>query len=385
VPDGLAGPKQGRVLMTTDAVGGVWRYTLDLAAGFAARGIGTVLAALGPSPGRSQLKEVRDAGLELVETGLALDWTADSPAELAAVIGELQALARGERVAGVHLHAPALAGPAGWAMPVVAVAHSCVATWWRAVHGGALPADFRWRTEATAAGLRTADAVIAPSAAHAAAVREVYGPVAVRVVWNGSDLALEPSPAGRGGQGEGGPLSPTFPALTPTLSRREREAGAVLTAGRLWDEGKNVSALDRAAPFLGAPIRAAGPVRGPNGAAIDLPHLHLLGNLDPAGMAEAYTSASVFASMARYEPFGLSVLEAARAGMRLVLSDIPSFRELWDGAAIFVRDEAELLPALRRALDETGNGGAQARAAHYTMRATVDDTLAVHRSVGALA
>jgi len=40
-------------------------------------------------------------------------------------------------------------------------------------------------------------------------------------------------------------------------------------------------------------------------------------------------------SPALYEPFGLSVLEAASAGCALLLSDIPTFRELWDGAAIF--------------------------------------------------
>ncbi|MBV8912277.1 MAG: glycosyltransferase [Acetobacteraceae bacterium] len=167
-----------------------------------------------------------------------------------------------------------------------------------------------------------------------------------------------------------------------SCGRRER---AVLIAGRLWDEGKNAAALDRIAPALDAPVRAAGPVRGPNGAAIDLHNLHLLGTLDALAMAEAYASATVYASMARYEPFGLSVLEAARAGLRLVLADIPSLRELWDGAASFVREEPELLPALAAALRAEGDGGAQSRAARYTVDAMVEGTLAVHRAVGALA
>jgi glycosyltransferase involved in cell wall biosynthesis len=47
-------------------------------------------------------------------------------------------------------------------------------------------------------------------------------------------------------------------------------------------------------------------------------------------------NAAIFVSPARYEPFGLSVLEAATVGCALVLSDIPTFRELWDGAALFV-------------------------------------------------
>ena len=45
---------------------------------------------------------------------------------------------------------------------------------------------------------------------------------------------------------------------------------------------------------------------------------------------------AVFVSPALYEPFGLAVLEAAQAGCALVLSDIPTFRELWDGVALFV-------------------------------------------------
>lgn len=354
MPDGLIFRDRNGVLMTTDAVGGVWRYTLDLARGFAARGIPVTVAVLGPEPDPAQRGEA--SGLALIETGLALDWTAADPASLAATTTALRALARQVGAGSVHLHAPALAGPARWAMPVVAVAHSCVATWWRAVRGGALPADFHWRTAATRAGLVAADAVIAPSQAHARAIQSVYGDVAVEAVHNGiARSAAEPGETER----------------------------AVLTAGRLWDEGKNAAALDRVATLLDAPIRAAGPLCGPNGASIALPNLHHLGTLDRDGMDAAYAGATVFASLARYEPFGLSVLEAASAGMRLVLSDIPSFRELWDGAATFVADEASLLAALQQALAQQGDGGARDRALAYTLDATVERTLAIHRRVGA--
>jgi glycosyltransferase involved in cell wall biosynthesis len=37
-----------------------------------------------------------------------------------------------------------------------------------------------------------------------------------------------------------------------------------------------------------------------------------------------------------YEPFGLSILEAALLGCALVVGNIPSLRELWDEAAWFV-------------------------------------------------
>ena len=355
MPEGLIPRDRRGVLMTTDAVGGVWRYTLDLARGFIQRGIPVTIAVLGPAPDAAQRREA--SGLSLVSTGLALDWTAESRITLMASVEALRSLAARIGAASVHLHAPALAGVARWGVPVVAVAHSCVATWWRAVRGGELPDDFRWRTQATQAGFAVADAVISPTRAHADAVRAVYGDLPIEIVRNGA----APTPA-------------------PAWIERER---AVLTAGRLWDEGKNVAALDRAAAGLDDPVRAAGPVTGPNGAAIALPNLDLLGSLDPAGMARAYAAASVYASPAAYEPFGLSVLEAALAGMRLVLSDIPSFRELWDGAATFVADDAALLPTLQRALaDEPG--GAQARARRYTAAAMIEGTLAVHRRVGAV-
>jgi glycosyltransferase involved in cell wall biosynthesis len=53
---------------------------------------------------------------------------------------------------------------------------------------------------------------------------------------------------------------------------------------------------------------------------------------------------------ARYEPFGLVALEAAMAGCALVLGDIPSLREVWGDAALFVNPEEddELRDAIER-------------------------------------
>src|SRR3546814_15067984 len=52
-------------------------------------------------------------------------------------------------------------------------------------------------------------------------------------------------------------------------------------------------------------------------------------------MAAWRERAGIFVSPSLYEPFGLAVLEAAMSGCALLLSDIPTFRELWDGAAVF--------------------------------------------------
>jgi len=355
-----------RVLITSDAVGGVWRYALDLAKGLCAADIGVVLAAVGPDPGPAQAAEA-DAvdGLELIRTGLPLDWTADGPAAVREAGGALAELARDRRVDLVHLNSAAYAASIRFPVPVVGVAHSCVATWWRAVKGGtALPEDFRWRTELTGEGYRACQTVLAPSRAFAAATAEAYGLPAPQLVHNGR--------------------APTIPAAA------EPGPVFVFTAGRLWDEGKNVAALDAAAARLRLPVAAAGPLCGPNGETLAFPNLQPLGTLDEAGMAQRLARRPIFVSAALYEPFGLAVLEAAAAGCALVLSDIPTFRELWTGAAVFVRPHdhqalAEAVEALAESelLRERYGAAAAAHARRYSLPATVAGVLAAYRRAAA--
>ena len=338
--------RPARVLMTADAVGGVWQYSLELARGFATQGIAPVLAVLGPVPSATQLLEAAALPpLRLIPTQLPLEWTATAPESLHAAADFLAELALSCGADSIHLHTPALVGNAAWPAPVVAVAHSCVGTWWRAVRGGGpLPRDFAWRAAAVADGLLRVDAVIAPSRSFAALLRRVYRverPIAV--VHNGRRAQRVPS----------------------TDRRR-----AVLTAGRLWDGGKNVAMLDRAAARLDAPVYAAGPLEGPNGAAIRFSHLHALGSLNAPQLAAQYASIQLFAAPSLYEPFGLSVLEAAQAGMALALADIPTFRELWDGAALFVdpADANAWVATLSALLDDAALRTRLATAAHASAR-----------------
>ena len=330
MPDGLSGAAP-RLLLTTDAVGGVWRYSVDLARGLSELGVEVVLAVLGPAANDRQREEVRDIGrLSLVQTGLPLDWTAENRAALDAAAERLAGLAALVGTRSVHLHAPALVGSARWPVPVVAVCHSCVGTWWRAMRAGAPPEDFAWRIAAAGEGLRRAAAVIAPSAAQAEAMRAVYGPLDVLTVHNG------------------------LPQSAPAPGSRPR---AVLAAGRLWDEAKGLAVVDAVAAGVRAPVRAAGAIAGPGGNRVSFGNIELLGTLDAQEMERAYAGASVFVSMAQYEPFGLAVLEAARAGLRLVLSDIPTFRELWDGVAIFVKGPEALAAALTEGPGRDGRSG----------------------------
>jgi len=335
-----------RILLTTDAVGGVWTYSLDLARELSRNGIEIVLAVLGPPPGEAALDAARAIpNLELVDTGLPLDWLAESPEDVLEAGASLAALARESGCALVQLHTPALAAARAFDVPVISVHHSCLATWWQAVRGDAeMPEDFRWRSALVARGIAASSELVAPTTAHAHAIADAYAlsapPLVIR---NGR----EPAP--------------------PPAAIDDQPPPFIFTSGRLWDEGKNLASLARAAALIPTPIAVAGATESPQGETIELPALRLLGSL-PEGMMRQWLSlASGYVSVALYEPFGLGVLEAAQAGCPLVLSDIPSFRELWAGAAIFVPpdDEQEIARSLAMVMADEGLRDRLSRRARY--------------------
>lgn len=336
-----------RLLMTADAVGGVWRYVTDLARALRPHGVETTLAVLGPA---DDLPAV-EGDMEVVRTGLPLDWLCDGPEPVRAAGRAVADLARELRADVVQLNSPALAAAARWPAPVLAVAHGCTATWWNAAHGRAPDPAYRWHGELMRAGLLAADAAVAPSAAFADDLRRTYAlPAAPLAVHNGR-------PTGEVGRGAPAPHA--------------------FTAGRLWDRVKNTDVLDRVAARLSAPFVAAGPVAAPHGETVNPAHLRLLGTLSDEAVAAELARRPVFVSAAVFEPFGLAVLEAAAAGCALVLSDIPTFRELWDGAAVFVpaQDEEAIADAIEALLsDPDGRAefgeAARRRASRYTPGAT---------------
>ena len=324
-----------RLLMTADRVGGVWQYATGLARDLVSAGWAVDVAVLGPSPAMPHGGD----GVTVLDTGLPLDWLAADTRDVVAAAGAIARLARERGADLVQLNQPALA-VADYDMPVLAVAHSCVASWWDAVEGGALPALLAWQSELTTRGLLRADAVVCPSQAFADATRRLHAlPVPPVVIHNGRSL-----PHASGALHDG-----------------------AFTAGRLWDRGKNVATLDRAAARLGIPFRAAGATSGPHGEHVHPAHLHLLGQVDDAVIADCLSARPIFASAALYEPFGLAVLEAALSGCPLVLSDIPTFRELWEGVATFVpaRDSDGFVVAIEALAGDATLRAARGNLAHH--------------------
>jgi glycosyltransferase involved in cell wall biosynthesis len=356
-------PPSLRILAAVDAGGSGWNYGLDLAAGLSRLGVETGLATIGTPPSAEQKQAAaRVRMLETVETGLALDrFDADRRA-LAAAGAALARIARAAGADLVQLEHAGLAADTRFEMPVVVAHHHCVATWWEAVHGGPLPAQLAWRAGLVRAGLEAADAVVAPSAAFAAQMRRLYR------------LAAPPHVVHRG--------------RAPRPLRSVAPHDFVLTAGRLWDRGKNLATLDAAAAGLDVPVHAAGPLSGPDRAGVMFDHLHCLGTLGEEALARSLSARPVFVSAALYEPFGIAVLEAAAAGCALILSDIPSFRELWSEVAIFVpaRDERAFGDAIGALVGDDFERAvlgraARERAALYTPDAMAAQMAALYRSL----
>lgn len=317
-----------RVLMTADAVGGVWQYSVDLATALGDRGIETTLAIMGPRMTEAQSDELVRRNLRFVEAPYKLEW-ADSPWDDVARAGEwLLSLESVLHPDIVHLNGFCHASLPWKSVPIV-VAHSCVRSWWRAVHGVAAPSEWDRYGAAVASGLRAARLVVAPSCAMLAALHDEYGSFgSARVISNGRESVDQ--------------MRGECPIKTDM----------VFSAGRLWDKAKNVAALRDVSHELPWRVFVAGETDSQGGVASG-PNITFLGHLTSAAIARWHARAAIYALPARYEPFGLSVLEAAAAGCALVLGDIPSLRENWSEAALFVPpgERRALASAIRALID----------------------------------
>jgi glycosyltransferase involved in cell wall biosynthesis len=322
------------VMMTADPVGEVWAYALNLASSLAALGVRTTLATMGDAMGGPQRDAAaRIPGLKLIESRFKLEWMEDPWAELSTAGDWLLGLEERECPDVVHLNGYALAA-LGWHAPRLAVAHSCVLSWWKAVLGEQAPPKYQRYRQAVASGLRAADAVVAPTRAMLHSLREHYAaPNRGRVIPNGTSLER-------------------FSAA--------RKEPFILAAGRLWDEAKNLSALAAVAPHLPWPVYLAGSSEHPDGASRRHEGVRTLGWLEPGSLRGWMARASIYVLPARYEPFGLSVLDAALSGCALVLGDIPSLREIWQDNAVFVPPDDE--QALRRAIERLAHNDSQRHA-----------------------
>ncbi|MBI2433254.1 MAG: glycosyltransferase [Candidatus Hydrogenedentes bacterium] len=315
-----------RVLMTTDTLSGVWTYCTELIQALRPE-VEVVLATMGRPLSNEQWAAVDRLGIEVQESTFKLEWMEDPWQEVEQAGLWLLELERKPQPQVVHLN-QFVFGALPWQCPALVAGHCCVYSWWRAVHKSDPPPQWGNYRRRVREGLQSAAHVVAPSCAMLADLQRLYGPLQrTSVVYNGC------SPG-------------------PFMARRKEFF--VLCAARLRDAAKNAELLAEAAPGLPWPVYLAGDSEQATDPAFVPPATRMLGRLSPPALAHWMSRAAIYAVPAKYEPFGLSILEAALSGCTLVLGDIPSLREIWADAAMYVPldDAVELREALKYLMKE---------------------------------
>lgn len=327
-----------KILMTADAVGDTLTYALALAAELTRAGAEVHLATMGPKLRAAQEARVRSIpGLVLHESTFALEWMEEPWADVARAADWLRGLEKSLKPDIVHLNGYAH-GAAGFDAPVVIAAHSCLRSWWDAAAGGPTPERYTAYEAAVKRGLGAAAAVITASSSMHASLQRYYGPLPrTAVVPNGLNAPSSPS--------------------------SEREP-YVLSRELPWDRAEDVAVLGHVASRISWPLkvirREAGSASSPQEGA----GLESLTWMSPDEQGALMDRASIFLLAAKYEPFGLCALDAALRGCALVLADIPSLREVWGDAAVYVPpgDAAAVAEAITR-LEKDSNARSELAAA----------------------
>lgn len=317
-----------RILMTADTVGGVWTYALELARALGKHDVEVAIATMGPEPSRAQCQEAAAIGnVNLFKSNYKLEWMQNPWSDLRAAGEWLMSLEGRLQPDVVHLNGYVHAA-LPWKSPKLVVGHSCLFSWWRSVRQGEPPSEWAEYKTLVQRGLRAADLVVAPTKAMLKALDKNY-PGSMK----GKGLAI-PNGLDAGG----------FKPAPKTKF--------VFAAGRLWDEAKNVESLIGISWQLPWAVCLAGEKRNVDGDGEVLikENCYALGKLPREVLRHWYACAPIYVMPARYEPFGLTVLEAALSGCALVLGAIDSLKENWEGAAIFVNPQDRA--ALKTAIEE---------------------------------
>jgi len=323
------------VLITSDTVGGVWTYTQELVAGLTRAGHRVTLVSFGKLPIPHQTAWMQTVpGLDYRPTEYRLEWMEVVERDIEESREYLQMLAQEVHPDVLHFSQYCY-GDLPVDVPKIVVAHSDVVSWWVAVHGKE-PDDTPWTRryrQHVGRGLRGADVVVAPSQWMLDQVAKHYfRPQQGVVVHNGRTSSL----------------------FEPDAAKED----FVLSVGRVWDPAKQMQLLSLRP--LCAPVRIVGWAHEPGKEGRDALHgsenVELLGMKSQAELRGLYARAGVYVATSRYEPFGLSALEAALSRCALLMNDNPVFHELWGDAAIyFQKDDADDMARKLEQLNSSAN------------------------------
>jgi len=358
--------------MTADTVGGVWTYAQELVTALVHRGVRVTLVSLGEMPGPEQTQWMEGLpNLDFRATAFALEWMHDVERDMEASQQFLQGVIRDVGPDLLHFN-QYFYGAIANDVPRVVVAHSDVVSWWVAVHQQEPPATkwLEWYRGMLTRGIEHANSVVAPSRWMLNSLIGLYGkPGHSTVIYNGRNPH----------------------AFNPHMTKESR----VLTVGRVWDSGKQVTLLCRQNPPIETYI--AGSEHHPEAALRSgvlpgmalLPNVHFKGMQSEGQLRQLYGRAAIYAATSRYEPFGLAPIEAALSRCAIVANDIPSFRELWDDDAVcFQRSDApslmseiEKLATDSKLRVEYGNRAYQRALRRYNSDRMAEDYLALYHAL----
>lgn len=323
--------KAHKILMTADTLGGVWNYSVDLCTALGQYQVEVHLATFGAPLNDHQREQIRQTpNVTLHESDLKLEWMQDPWKDVEKGVQWLKSIC--QRVAPdlIHFNNYGQAHHA-WNLPTVVVAHSCVWSWWYAVHQEHPPNSWLPYRERVTRALHNASLVVSPTFSFLKEMEMIYGTLKnSRVIYNGRH----------------------YPQAEP-----HSKEPIILSAGRIWDEAKNISVLMEIAGELPWPVYVAGENGHPVTKKVSrAENIHYLGALPFEELSQWMHRAAIYVLPAFYEPFGLSVLEAAHSGCALVLSDIATFSELWHDAALFAhpRDPHSIRDALIHLINDPG-------------------------------
>ena len=349
-----------RILLTTDVVGGVWDFCAVLARELRASAQVTLLAFGVPTP--AHRRTAAAIGVDLRSVPLKLEWMQDAAADMLETRQVVKDIARQLGADVIHANQFAAACADVVEVPVVLTLHSDVLSWRRWTYGTTdVPPEWQSYARLVREALVRADAVVAVSDFLAREIAQLYAANrSVEVIHNG------------------------WPARPPAHAPRER---ITIMAGRIWDAAKNIPLVAEAARgWSHGDVYLAGEATHPDGGRANVPApLQPLGFLDRRELDRWLRRSAVYVSTAKYDPFGLLPLQAALSGCALLLSDIPSYRELWDGAACFFRpnDAADLRRQWQMLLEDSQRLGGLQSAAYRraSTRYTADAMARAYRGV----
>jgi len=362
------------VLVTTDTLSSVWTYTRELVTGLVTRGLRVTLVSFGDVPLPHQTSWMDNLhGLEYRPTAFRLDWMQEGEQDLDESAAFLTDLV--EEIEPDLLHLNQLCyGSLPVQTPRVVVAHGDLISWWRAVHGHEPQESrwLRWYRDVVTRGLAQASAVVAPTTWMLDTIRACYvRPRCEAVIYNGRN--------------------PIF--FNPYVSKED----SVLAVGRLWDAGKQVSLLTQHSHPLpvcivgaDAPVQSPRvPIRADVKLAADNVSVALKGPQTEAQLRNLYSRAAIYVATSRYEPFGMTALEAALSRCAIIANDIPSFREIWGDAAVYFRanDADSLAGVIRRLSGQRdlcrgyANRAYQRARERFTAKRMLDEYQCLYRSL----